>query len=308
MNRAMKVMKVSSATAAARKLTQQAMDDLVAAVGAGKSDRLKAYLAMLGRFHRYSFGNVLSIATQRPDATFVAGYRRWQELGRQVCQGERAIRILAPIRRRCRQADKETVTDSEEADKEADDQPVAFRSACVFDVTQTDGKALPEFAQVGGDPGEAAARLKALVAQRGIELHYSESMSTASGYSAGGRIVLKKGMTPAEEFSTMTHELAHELLHQTQDRQEDKKVRETEAESVAFAVCQAVGLETTTASSDYIQLYQGDRDTLMVSLARIRETAHTILEAVLPAEDARHKGRAGAARKGAAPESAARRR
>lgn len=279
---ATKVMEVSSATAAARKLTQQAMDDLVAAVEAGKSDRLRACLAMLGRFHRYSFGNVILIAAQFPAATFVTGYRRWQELGRQVRKGERAVRILAPIIHRGRRVDRETVDDSEEDGEEVEEPPVAFRTVAVFDVSQTDGKPLPEFARVGGDPGEAAERLKALVAERAIELHYSDTLGTASGYSAGGRIVLKQGMTPAEEFSTLAHELAHELLHQEEDRPEDKKVRETEAEAVAFAVCQGVGLDTSTASSDYVLLHRGDKNALLASLEKIRDTAHEILEAVLP--------------------------
>jgi len=270
-------MKVSSATAAVRKLTQQAIDDLVAAVEAGKSDRLKAYLAMLGRFHRYSFGNVLLIASQRPDATFVAGYRRWQELGRQVRRSERAIRILAPIIWRRRQADEKEAEDNEK-------QPIGFRIAHVFDEAQTNGKPLPEFAQVGGDPGQAMDRLKALVSQKGIDLHYSDSLGSVSGYSAGGRIVLKKGMTPGEEYGVLTHELAHEILHQAKDRPADSKVRECEAEAVAYAVCQAVGLDTNTASSDYIQLYQGDKETLLASLEKVRDTTHEILDAVLPEE------------------------
>ena len=94
--------------------------------------------------------------------------------------------------------------------------------------------------------------------------------------------MLKKGMTPAEEFSTLAHELAHEILHQVDDAPEDKKVRECEAEAMAYAVCHGVGLDTNSASSDYIQLYQGGKETLLASLTRIRESAHTILEAVLP--------------------------
>jgi len=277
------MMEVSSATAAARKMTEQAMEDLVGAVEAGTSDRLKTYLAMLGRFHRYSLGNVILIAAQFPAATLVAGYRRWQELGRQVRRSERAIRILAPIIWRRKKHETEA-TASEKRERGDEERPVAFRSACVFDVTQTDGEPLPQFAQVGGDPGEAAQRLKRLVAGRGIDLQYSDALSTASGYSAGGRIVLKRGMTPAEEFSTMVHELAHEMLHQAADRAQDKKVRETEAEAIAFAVCQGVGLDANTASSDYIQLYQGDKETLLASLEEVRDTTHEILDAVLPGE------------------------
>lgn len=295
MSRRATVMEVNSATARVRKLTRQAMDDLVATVEAGKSDQLKAYLGMVGRFHRYSFGNVLLIASQRPGATFVAGYRRWQELGRQVRKGQKAIRIMAPIRRGRRQGDEEQVTESEEGKDQVEEPPVAFRVVHVFDQAQTDGKPLPQFAQVGGEPGEAADSLKALVAQKGIELHYSDSLNGASGYSAGGRIVLKNGMTPAEEFSTMVHELAHEMLHQEKDKPEDRKVRETEAEAVAFAVCQGIGLDASGASSDYVLLHGGDKEALLASLERIRNAAHEILEAVLPATWAKHHRRSGTA-------------
>lgn len=272
---------MSNASEEAKRLTQQAMDDLVEAVEAGKSDQLKAYLSMLGRMYRYSFGNVLCILRQRPKATFVAGYRRWKQLGRQVRKGERAIRILAPIRRKTREADKEQAAQTEDAE-EAEQQPIAFKIAHVFDCSQTDGKPFPQFAHVGGDPGEAAERLKALVRQKGIDLEYSEMLSTASGYSEGGKIVLKAGMTPGEEYSVLAHELAHEILHQGEDAPQERDVQETEAEAVAFAVCQGIGLDTNTAASDYIQLYRGDKERLLASLERIRTAAHEILDAVLP--------------------------
>jgi antirestriction protein ArdC len=273
---------MSNASTEAKRLTQQAMDDLVAAVEAGKSDQLKAYLAMLGRMHRYSFGNVLCILRQRPKATFVAGYRRWKQLGRQVRKGEKAIRILAPIRRKTQKADEEQAADNKAAD-EAEEQPIAFKIAHVFDSSQTDGKPLAHFAQVGGDPGEAAERLKAFVRQKGIELQYSEMLSTASGYSQGGKIVLKAGMPPGEEYSVLAHELAHEILHQGENAPQERDVQETEAEAVAFAVCQGIGLDTNTAASDYI--HRGDKETLLESLERIRQAAHEILEAVLPGPD-----------------------
>ena len=95
--------------------------------------------------------------------------------------------------------------------------------------------------------------------------------------------MLLEGQTPAQEFAVLAHELAHELLDKVEaEDRPDKKTRETEAEAVAFIVTSAVGLQTSTASSDYIQLYRGDKDTLAQSLDRIQQTASTILEAVLP--------------------------
>ncbi len=127
-----------------RKMASQAVDELVAAVEAGKSEQLKAYLAAMGRFHRYSLGNQLLISFQRPDATRVTGYRTWMQLGRRVKRGEKAIRIMAPIVWRTKNEDE-------------DEKVVSFRSACIFDVSQTDGKPLAEFAKVNGEQEDTLA-------------------------------------------------------------------------------------------------------------------------------------------------------
>jgi len=111
------------------------------------------------------------------------------------------------------------------------------------------------------------------------------SSDGAEGVSVGGLIILKNGLTAAEELSVLAHETAHEILHANKDnRPKDKKVRETEAEAVAFVVCHAIGLDTNSAISDYIQLYNGDKETLIDSLGRIQKTASEILEAVMDKE------------------------
>jgi len=257
-----------------QELARQALGQLVEELEAGQSERLRAYLAAMARFRAYSPTNVLLICMQFPQASHVAGYRTWQRLGRQVRRGAKAIRILAPIVRRARPEDKE---DTERV--------VAFKAACVFDVSQTDGKALPEFARVNGDPGYHLERLKALIADRGIALDYSERTGGADGLSTRGRIVIRSGLDPAEEFSVLVHELAHVMIHHSDlAMPESKKVRETEAEAVAFVVCQAVGLDTNSAASDYIQLYQGNQDTLVASLERIQRTAAAIADSILTDE------------------------
>ena len=257
-------------TSKVSRMADKAMENLVEAVEKGKSSKMQAYLAMLGRFHRYSLGNVLLIASQRSGATRVAGYRTWKQLGRQVKKGEKGIRILAPI----------VIRKKEETVSEDEDEVIAFKAACVFDVSQTEGKELPEFAKVKGRPGEALERLRELVAEQGIELEYSNRIGPAEGMSAGGKIVLRQDLEQGAEFSVLVHELAHEMLYQRDGRPENKTVRETEAEAVAFAVCQAVGLDTNSAASDYIQLYDGKKETLFASLARIKDTAGEIIGAV----------------------------
>ena len=265
----------------------KALDALVQAVERGESEQLRAYLRMMGRFHRYSVGNVLLIAMQRPGATHVAGFRAWQKLGRQVKEGEKGIRIFAPIVWRVRKDEKQ-----EDGERKDTEELVRFRSVCVFDVAQTDGKPLPEFAQARGEPGEYTGRLMQFAAEQGIDVEFSDALVSAHGMSAGGKIIVRRGLSPAEEFSVLAHELAHELLHRDEDEQLSRTVRETEAEAVAFMVCQAVGLEAVNAAADYIKLYQGSKETLLESLQRIREAAVEILRAITKKEPAEARGEA----------------
>ncbi len=162
---------------------------------------------------------------------------------------------------------------------------MGFRPAFVFDVNQTEGKPLPEFAKTTGDPKDHLEKLKALVAKQGISLEYDKSIAPADGVSYGGKIRLVPGMQPAEEFSVLTHELAHEILHHGKDEARlPKIVRETQAEAVAYVVSRGVGLETNSAAADYIALYTGDKKTLGQSLSTIQETSSRILEEILPVE------------------------
>jgi hypothetical protein len=121
------------------------------------------------------------------------------------------------------------------------------------------------------------------VESQGIELSYSERIAPAKGLSHGGKITLLSGMQPAEEFSTLVHEIGHEMLHRGDRRTlTTKQVRETEAEAVAFVSCQAIGLQTGTASADYIQLWHGDANLLRESLEAVQHTAAVILGGIAP--------------------------
>ena len=256
-----------------QEITERAAEQLVASLNAGHSESLTAYLKAIGHFHHYSLHNVLLIASQRPDARYVAGFRRWNQLGRSVRKGEKGIMILAPIVRRKSQRDEDLLEVSP---------PIAgFRAAFVFDVSQTDGKELPRIAVVQGDPQGYAERLRGFAAAQGIVVDYSDVIAPARGMSSGGKITLLPNQPAAEEFSTLAHELAHELLHRGDRRANcTRTVRETEAEATAFVVCHAVGLETGSAASDYIQLWKGDAQLLTESLANIRQAASQILDAL----------------------------
>ena len=134
---------------------------------------------------------------------------------------------------------------------------------------------------MNGSPVEYRERLGKLVAEQGIALEYSEGIAPARGTSAGGKITLLPGQSPAEDFSTLAHELAHEMMHRDERRNRtSKRCRETEAEAVAYVVCHAIGLETGSAAHDYIQLYQGDANLLTDSLEHIQKSATEILNAI----------------------------
>ena len=265
------------------KRTKEAVDFLVAALESGHSEVLAAYLGAMAKFHTYSFGNIMLIARQKPDATNVAGLRTWNSLGRFVKRGEKGIFILAPMVGKRSTKDVATDEPSEDATTEGQRTLYGFRAVYVFDVTQTEGKDLPALTEVNGDVSGYRERLFKFVESQSVEISFSERIAPAKGLSYGGKITLLSGMQPAEEFSTLVHEIAHEMLHRGDRRTlTTKQVRETEAEAVAFVVCQSVGLQNGTSSQDYIQLWHGDANLLRESLEAVQQTAAVILGGIAP--------------------------
>lgn len=254
-------------------LCEEAINRLADALENGQSNAIKTYLGVMARFHHYSFCNQLLILAQRPEATQVAGYRRWLALGRQVRQGEKSIHILAPVPKKR--------SEPEGGEGGVSQRLCGFRVACVFDVAQTAGKPLPSAPQAQGDPGANLEAIKTLYAQKGVGLEYKDSLDGAEGLSTKGKVYVLVGLEPAREFAVLVHELAHELLHGGERRKElSRKIKETEAEAVAYAVGLSIGLDMNTASADYISLYDGDRDTLRASLESITRVASQILSAL----------------------------
>lgn len=268
-------------TAAAPKTSKEAIAANIAALieqlQQGHSEALTAYLAAFGRFHTYSFGNVLEIARQRPGATRVAGFHTWLQMRRYVRKGEKGIRILAPMIGNKRK--KDTANSNTDASKP---QLMGFRAVYVFDISQTEGEDLPSFSErVIGHVGEYRARIISFAIAQDIQIEFTPDIAPALGMSYGGRIAILPGQSPAEEFSTIIHELAHEMLHKQERRAATTKtMRETEAEAVAFVVSTSIGLECGRASADYIHLYNGDAALLTESLEVIQRTASVILSAL----------------------------
>lgn len=261
----------------AKQIASKAIEQLRQALERGHSETLREYLAAMARFHRYSLHNIMLITSQKPEATHVAGFQTWKQLGRYVKKGTRGILILAPVLLR-----KETEADNRE--ERAERPAVRFRAVYVFDVADTDGKPLPELGDAEGDPSGHTERLKEFIANRGIQLEYSDAIYPAQGQCSPGKIVLLPGQRSAEEFATLAHETGHALLHGQDRRSETTKcVRETEAEAVAFVVCAAIGLKAQH-STDYIQLYSGDKETLAESLEHVQRASAEILAAITTTE------------------------
>jgi antirestriction protein ArdC len=189
----------------AKQIASKAIEELIHALEAGHSERLRKYLAALARFHRYSLHNVMLIASQRPDATRVAGFHTWKQLGRFVKKGAKGIVILAPV-----VVHKDSAQDQKDETNES--MAIRFRAAYVFEMADTDGKSIPQLGNTEGAPSDRTERLKEFVASRGIQLEYSDTIYPARGQCAPGKIVILPGQAAAEEFATLVHEAAHALL------------------------------------------------------------------------------------------------
>ncbi|MBU0719252.1 MAG: hypothetical protein KJ749_13470 [Planctomycetes bacterium] len=192
----------------ARALVKGALAALYEALEAGKSDALKEYLRVMSRFHKYSLGNVLLIARARPDATRVAGFQAWRRLGRWVRKGERGIAILAPIVRRAgaraeSSHERSPEVDPAEANTLGGGRTGGFKTAHVFDISQTEGKPLPEVSHVAGDPGRHLDQLKRFAAERNIQVRYADSLGGADGDSRGGVVHIRRGLSAAAELYSL---------------------------------------------------------------------------------------------------------
>ena len=274
---------MSSQTQPQKPSTQQivsaAADKLLDALRQGRSEAMADYLRVMGRFHRYSFNNVLLIAQQRPTASHVCGFKTWLSLGRHVRKGEKGIQILAPIVGK-KKADDATPED----ERNTKAMVYGFRTVFVFDLEQTDGDDLPAAPSVQGDAAGHLIKLLEFIRQQGITVEFSGQIAPALGLSCGGKILLAPGHSEAETLATLVHEYAHESMHKSDRRTSTTKtVRETEAEAVAFAVCSGLGLDCGSSSSDYIGLYDGNAGTLIASLELVQKTACQILDALTPA-------------------------
>jgi len=242
------------------------------------SEQWQHYLTFQSRFHRYSFGNVLLIAAQCHEATQVAGFNAWRKMKRFVRKGEKAIWVLAPM----------VYKDSNSEDDQAERVVRGFKFVPVFDVAQTDGEDLPKICSRldGDDPAQHYRTLLGVARSIGFSVEDHEFDGSTNGDCSHRQhlIRVEARNTPAQRVKTLVHELAHALLHETVD---SRALAELEAESTAYVVCQALGIDSGDYSFGYVATWAGDGEQaiagIKASCERIQRTAATILRAFEPA-------------------------
>jgi antirestriction protein ArdC len=237
------------------------------------SEVYKAALSFRNKFHAYSFRNVFLIYSQCPTATYVAGYAKWLELGRHVRKGETGISILAPMTRKAKDEDEKII--------------LGFKTATVFNVDQTDGDSLPEL------PTPQLLELDSDTIQKTIRRleHYAHSQNitvikTSFSNTALGSfhyrtktIKLRDDLPPLQELKTAIHELAHALMH-TKDDNKPRHVKELEAESCSFLVCDALSLDSSSYSFPYLSCWADDPSEILPAAERACRVADEILKAI----------------------------
>ena len=246
------------------------------------SGEWQRYLDCQSKFHHYSFNNCLLILSQRPDATQVNSFKRWQELGRNVSKGESSIRIFAPS---LRKQEVETENGTEEVRKLS-----GFRLVPVFDISQTSGEELPEPAKLlGGEAPEGLFAKMTTVAQGcGFKVKLTpqiEGFGDANGVCRHDQKLIEvatEGRGELQQVKTLAHEIGHALLHNPND-QIGRNTRDLEAESTAYVVCASLGLDTSDYSLGYVADWSGGdaektREAIKASGGRVHQASQKILD------------------------------
>ena len=268
-----------------------------------ESEKYKTYLNTMSKFHNYSFNNTMLIAMQKPDATLVAGFKAWQKnFDRHVKKGEKGIRILAPAPYKIKEEQEKLNPVTGEIMLDKNGMPIteeveikipAFRVVPVFDVSQTDGKELPDIGvnELSGSVEDYEDFMQALTEVSPVPIIYEDIEGEAKGYfhTTDHRIAIQEGMSQSQTIKTAIHEVAHAKLHDRERNQDidavldkDRNTKEVEAESVAYTVCQHFGIDTSDYSFGYIARWSSDRDMkeLKSSLDTIRKTASELITGI----------------------------
>lgn len=257
-----------------------------------ESDKFKAFLCTMAKFHRYSCNNIMLIHAQCPDASQVASFKKWKEFNRSVIAGQHGIKILCPsthtLSRNVTNID--AVTGEETVSEELYSAVCGFRVGHVFDISQTQqipGKPEVDLSlckELTGNVENYDQIIKALEDISGLPVTIKSFSGTAKGYyePATGNIVIQAGMPQAQTIKTFVHEIAHSVLHNpsaiAQRGDVPSEVKETEAEATAFVVSHFLGIETSDYSFPYLTTWSGmENDSVIKSMDSIRKASDTII-------------------------------
>ena len=286
-----------------KKLTDQIEAGIKALFQSGDLEKYQAYLRTMSHFHHYSVNNQMLIFSQCPHATLVAGYQKWQnQFSRHVLRGEKGISILAPTPYKIKvekekldpdtklpllDADGNTITEEKEV------QIPMFRPVKVFDVSQTDGKPLPErvqspVAELTGNVEHYEAFMEALRRVSPVPIEMKPLSNDLDGFFSPSKqsITLRAGMSEVQTVCAAVHEIAHSKLHdyakQPNSQPKDSSTEEIEAESIAYTVCAYFGIETSANSFGYVATWSKDKDlkAFKDSLGTIRKTSSELISGV----------------------------
>ena len=269
-----------------------------------ESERYREYLRVMSKFHNYSFNNTLLIAMQKPDASLVAGFSAWKNnFGRNVMKGQKGIKIIAPSPYKVKQEMKKIDPHTQQPIIGKDGKPVteekeitipAYKVVSVFDVSQTEGRELPDIAvnELTGDVERYRDFFAALEKTSPVPIGFEQIPGSSHGYYhlEDKRIAIQEGMSELQTLKTAIHEIAHAKLHDIdlnapeneQQPRVDRRTREVEAESVAYTVCQHYGLDTSDYSFGYVAGWSSGRELseLKSSLETIRSAAAEIINSI----------------------------
>jgi len=260
-----------------------------------ESEQYKSYLRAMSKFHSYSFGNVMLILMQCPNASLVAGFHKWKkDFGRNVKKGEQGIKILAPCPYK-----KFVEQEVEKPDGTKELETVlqvrqGFKLAYVFDVSQTEGRELPSYGvdRLTGDVQHYDELCNAIKALSPVPIVLRQRMDSSEGcYNhKEQKIYINDDLSQIQTVSVMIHEVSHAILHALPVEngeivgipEKDRRTREVEAESVAYVVCQHFGIETGDSSFAYVTSWSKNKELpeLKASLECISKTASQMIEGI----------------------------
>jgi hypothetical protein len=269
-----------------------------------QSEFIKNFLLFSAKFHDYSFHNQMLIWVQKPEATYVKGFKQWMELGREVINWKNSITIIAPMFKKVENKPENTTETPNEVGKTSEQRAVYFAAVSVYDIGDTQpianwekikGKPAFEPPKLKKDSNESVDEITAIVnslvdwaKEKNIDVGFEKMRESLGGYSAGGKIRINDSYQGINLFSTMVHETAHEVLHwvetngekrRPEGKTEGRQVKEIDAETTAYIVLQHYGFESKS-TPDYLALWKAKGEDIKSRRENIRKAVQMIVKGI----------------------------